>query len=317
MRPLPPAPVFTVEDALAAGWTASALKNAVRRGRVTRLRRGVYTSAPEVDAALQATGAALRHPASVISHRSAALVHGLPLLGPRPPQPELTVRPRGNIDIPAAHVYRATLRRCDTVLVEGAAVTSVARTLVDLARHAPLGTAVAAMDSALNRGLTTVAAIDDVALFCWNWPGIGRARRAMRLIDPLAESPLESISRLTLRRLQVPTPASQVSVLDREHRFVGRGDFYWDEFGVVGEADGRGKYDDRDVLTAEKARQERLEDLGLVVVRWGWSQVTRSPQTLRLRLENGFERGRRRDGSGFPRLWTSVAPPERPQDRRR
>ena len=25
---------------------------------------------------------------------------------------------------------------------------------------------------------------------------------------------------------------------------IGRLDFYWDEFGVVGEADGRAKYDD-------------------------------------------------------------------------
>jgi hypothetical protein len=72
----------------------------------------------------------------------------------------------------------------------------------------------------------------------------------------------------------------------------------------VGEADGRSKYDGRSVLMAEKERQEDFEDLTLVVVRWGWKHVTRQRHVLRRRIENGFERGRLRDRSGFPRLWT-------------
>ena len=71
---------------------------------------------------------------------------------------------------------------------------------------------------------------------------------------------------------------------------VGRCDFYWDEPGVFGEADGRSKYDGRDVLTAEKDRQEALERLGLVCVRWGWSTVRSDPRDLAARVLDAFER---------------------------
>ncbi|MGH8962686.1 MAG: hypothetical protein ACRDWT_16110 [Jatrophihabitantaceae bacterium] len=93
-------------------------------------------------------------------------------------------------------------------------------------------------------------------------------------------------------------------LFDTGGRFVGRADFYWPEFGVVGEADGRMKYDDRTVLLAEKRRREALEALGLIVVRWHWTDVTRRPRLLGERLGVAFERGSRRDRSGFPRQWS-------------
>ncbi|MGH8963294.1 MAG: hypothetical protein ACRDWT_19230, partial [Jatrophihabitantaceae bacterium] len=64
---------------------------------------------------------------------------------------------------------------------------------------------------------------------------------------------------------------TQAQLFDTGGRFVGRADFYWPEFGVVGEADGRMQYDDRTVLLAEKRRREALEALGLIVVRWHWT----------------------------------------------
>ena len=95
-----------------------------------------------------------------------------------------------------------------------------------------------------------------------------------------------------------------IGIFDVAGIFRGRCDFYWDEFGVVGEADGRDKYDGRDVLWDEKERQEDLERLGIVVVRWGWTVATRRAQELRRRLTDGFERGRLRDRSGSPRKWS-------------
>ena len=81
-------------------------------------------------------------------------------------------------------------------------------------------------------------------------------------------------------------------------------DFYWDEFGVAGEADGRGKYDDRDVLSAEKDRQEDLENLRLAVTRWRWEHATMRRAGLRTRILAAFERGRARDRSGLRREWS-------------
>ncbi|MDT4929858.1 MAG: hypothetical protein QOF92_2725 [Pseudonocardiales bacterium] len=304
MRQLPDPTVFTVRDAEACGWTMSALRNAVRHGRIVRVRQGVYTSVPRRSHRVDTVAAARNYPDCTVSHRSAALMHDLPLLGAQPTLVEVTVAPRSNANLPRIHVHRAQLRPPDAVLVDGVAVTSIARTLIDVARHRRLATAVAAIDAALQRGLTTYEELDDVVRSCWNWPGIARARRALHLADHRAESPLESVSRLVIPRLGLPAPEPQITFTDRHGRIVGRGDFYWDEFGVVGEADGRGKYDERPVLTAEKDRQEELEDLGLVAVRWGWRHVQGGQHILRTKLLNGFERGRRRDRSRFPRLWT-------------
>lgn len=92
-------------------------------------------------------------------------------------------------------------------------------------------------------------------------------------------------------------------MVDEFGRSVARLDFYWDEFGVAGETDGRAKYDERAVLTAEKDRQERAEDLAIVFTRWGWADLNR-PQSLRGRIEGAFERGRLRDRSGVRRKWS-------------
>lgn len=305
MRDLPTGPVFTYDDALAAGWTYSALKNAVRHGRLVRVRRGVYMSAPAMSPELAAIAAGRAITGAAVSDRSATLIQGLPLLGARPPLPELTVPPRGNVNHPAVHLYRAALRPEDVVLIGGTRVTSVARTLIDLARHRSLETAVVAMDAALHDRRTTLAELTDVLRFCSTWPGIRRAERAVELCDARSESPLESVSRLVLPRLGVPAPEPQKHIFDRYGLLLGRVDFYWDEVGVAGEADGRSKYDDkRPVYPEEKERQEILEDLGLVIVRWGWDHATSRQHVLRARLENAFERGRHRDRSGFPRLWT-------------
>jgi hypothetical protein len=304
MRALPPAAVFTVDEATAHGWTPSALRNAVRHGRLVRVRRGIYASVFDRRPITDAVAAARSYAGSVVSHRSAALMHGLPLLGSQPPRPELTVAPRSNVNMHGVHAHRATMRDCDVTTVGDTPVTSIARTVVDLARHRQVGTAVAAMDAALHGERVTMTEIEDVLLHAWNWPGIRRAKRAVRLSDGRAESPLESISRLVLQWIRVPPPDLQTNVFDQYSRFAGRADFYWDEFGVVGEADGRSKYDDRTVLVHEKERQEALEDLGLVVVRWDWDYVIRGRIALRDRINSAFDRGRSRDRSGLPRLWT-------------
>ena len=296
--------MFTVAEAYAAGWTPSALKNAVQRGRIERVRRGAYTIRQHITPEISAIAAARTVPHAVVSHRSAALLHGLPLIGARPPLPEITVPPRTRGDVPDVHLHRAQLRADDVVLIGDTPTTSPARTVADLARHRPLSTAVAATDAALHHELMTADQLDDVLRFCWNWPRIRRAQLARRLADGRAESPLESVSRLILPRLGLPAPQIQTHIFDRYGRLLGRADFYWDEFGVVGEADGRSKYDERRVLTDEKDRQEDFENLALVVVRWGWDHARALQHVLRARIEGGFERGRLRDRSGFPRLWT-------------
>lgn len=203
-----------------------------------------------------------------------------------------------------AHLYRATLPPEHLTIVESILVTTVARTLVDIGRSRSTAAAVAAIDAALHGGLVSFDELMDVARFCRTWPGIRRARRAIALADGRAESPLESVSRLVFRWLKLPVPDINPSVYDEFGNFIGRTDFYWDEYGVAGEADGRSKYDSRDVLTREKDRHEGLEDTELYAVRWGWTDITRNPRHTKYRIEQRFERGRVRDATGIRRRWS-------------
>jgi very-short-patch-repair endonuclease len=91
----------------------------------------------------------------------------------------------------------------------------------------------------------------------------------------------------------LPAPELQVALGGASP--VGIVDFYWEDFGVIGEADGLLKYDDApDALRAEKLRQEALENLGFIVVRWTWEEIWRRPDVVEARLRNAFRRGARR-----------------------
>ncbi len=307
MRDLPNSAVFTRAQARSCGWTDAAITRAIDSGRVRRVRHGYLTCNTDPSLVLDIVAAAQACPNGVVSHRSAAALWRIPIVGRRAGRPELTVAPDGIGSLAGAGLYRATLRPDDVESVAGMPVTSPARTAVDLARHLPFTAGVAALDHVLNRRLATADDIDDVLCACWNWPGIRRARHVAAAADGRAESPLESVSRLVFARLGLPAADLQPRIFDARQIFCGRCDFYWDDFGVVGEADGRDKYDGREVLWEEKERQEGLERLGIVVVRWGWTVATKRTQELRNRLGDGFERGRQRDRSGLPRKW-SVRP---------
>jgi hypothetical protein len=202
-------------------------------------------------------------------------------------------RPRGKAKAVGAVLHRATLFDEDLTTRDGVSVRTVPRTVVDLARSVSIRAAVVTLDAALHTGATTPDAVLEVMSRCWNWPGIRRAGRAVRLSDARSESPLESISRLVMRRLRLPTPTLRPRIFSSNGSFIGRVDFYSDEFGVVGEADGDGKYDLLPTsLFEEKRRQEELENQQLGTARWG------GRRRLGNRIDSGIGFARRSSGSG-------------------
>ncbi|HEV7957475.1 MAG: hypothetical protein JWL94_2002 [Microbacteriaceae bacterium] len=69
-------------------------------------------------------------------------------------------------------------------------------------------------------------------------------------------------------------------------------DFWWPEFNLAGEFDGKGKYlrdemlagrTTAEVLLAEKDRENRIRALGPTMVRWDWD-IARSLPLLDARL---------------------------------
>lgn len=279
--------VFSTSQALADGWTSPALRHATASGAIHRLRTGAYqvSDLRTVDQALSAygvqrwehagpaIGAVLTTPGAIASHSTAAVLRKMPMLFV-PKRSCVTVVPWHTGEIARVHVHRCTSAPA-CLPVGRVECTTVGRTGIDLAREHGVVSGVIALDYALHEGLIDYDTLECELGRCTRWPGVLAAREAIARTDPLSESVLESRSRLKLADFGLPDPTMQVSIATAAGRFVGRVDFYWDEFGVVGEADGDVKYDGHDPrpLLQEKRRQEELERLGLGVVRWGTSDL--------------------------------------------
>jgi len=239
-----------------------------------------------------------RHP--VLSHWSAAAIHGLPIIGDWPQRPHRTAGPASG-GRSSANVVRhsALLRDDDVVEVDGFLVTSIARTVLDLAVASDLVSAVTTADNALfvaaRSGATARVSREGLLeTYAKRMPFRGH-RLAMGVIEFAetgAQTPIESVSRVNMWRVGAPRPTLQQAFYDHLG-LIGHADFDFPAHGMVGESDGDLKYLDprfrggrsaEQVVLDEKKREDRLRAIGRRVSRWGWATASH-PEALRRHLE--------------------------------
>ncbi|MGH8889607.1 MAG: type IV toxin-antitoxin system AbiEi family antitoxin domain-containing protein [Acidothermaceae bacterium] len=293
--------VFTATQAIDCGYTRAEIAAAVKAGVWHRLQRGVFIPAAQFGE----FDAVARHVAAVrgvlvstarqtfASHLSAAVVHGLPVLGAIPaqvcvthPGPAIT-RKQG----PVKH-YTGRVRDDERVLVERLPALTVARTVADIARTATFEQGVVVADAALRRGLSRTE-LDAMASSCCRWPGARQLSRVVAFARPEAESPGESLSRIGFAAQGLPVPRLQIEIYDCDG-LIGRADFLWDEMMTIAEFDGRLKYIGPDsgvhVLYDEKRREDRLREAGFEVVRFSWADICNRPAWVAARIRAAFAR---------------------------
>jgi hypothetical protein len=303
----PPSELLLRRDALATGRSDDELGRLVRAGQLSRLRRGAYVDQvlpPDAEAVhrllVRATVAGLRR-AAVVSHQSAAVLHGLPLWDVPLDRVHVTRRPRAWIDTSAVmccHVAR--LRDDEVIEVGGLPVTDPVRTALDLARSLPHEAAVVTLDAALHRGVLSQDALRTRLFDIAGVPGSRSAARAVLAADGRSESVGESRSRVILHRWKLPPSALQHEVRSAHGGLIGRADFAWEEHRLLGEFDGRIKYgrlllpgqDAGDAVFAEKRREDAMRDENWNVVRWVWSELRR-PDRVAARVRRARDRGAR------------------------
>jgi predicted transcriptional regulator of viral defense system len=143
------------------GFNADDLARLSRTGELTRVRRGAYAYAPGNDLAraqqhrrVVVATAPMLLGGSVISHGSAAALHGLPVWQPAVEKVHVTCSRSGHGKRRSlVHVHGAPLPPTDLAVIDGVVITSLARTVLDLARTRPMEEVVAAGDLALRLGL--------------------------------------------------------------------------------------------------------------------------------------------------------------------
>ena len=277
-------------DALAYGQTDAELRSLYTRQGWSKLRPGLYVP-PEFEELtreakhreLVVATAPLLSALASISHQSAAVMHDVPLWSVPFDRVHATRdRPAGGRKTRHLHMHCAPLPDEDVVVIDGVRVTDLARTVCDLARTVPLEQAIVAGDAAMRKGLTRNEIVDGLA-YAEGRHGFRRAQLATQLFDGRSESVGESRSRLALSQLRLPTPQLQTEFFDNAGVLLGRGDFFIEEFGVIGEFDGKVKYgkylrpgvSPGEAVYREKLREDSLRDMGWEVVRWIWSELER------------------------------------------
>jgi hypothetical protein len=305
-RPEPPRLVLR-RRAVADGDSDQEIRRLRHRGGWSALQRGAYlVGAAEPDRrarhllVVRATVAGLRTPA-VVSHGSAAALHDLPLWRVPLEQVHVTRRPPGrSADEARLRSHVARMAPDDVMVIGGIAVTSITRTVVDLARVLPFDAALVVADAALASGATSPGALRAGLDAGAGTRGSRRAGRLVAAADGRSESVGESRSRAVFIEGGLPLPDLQVEVRRPDGVLVGRGDFGWRRQRVLGEFDGRVTYgrllrpgqDAGDAVFAEKRREDALRDEVWGVVRWVWVDLD-APAQLVTRVGRALERGPR------------------------
>lgn len=275
---------------IARGYSDDEIRRICGARRLVSVRRGAYVEPdderllrPEdrhglaVSAAVAQVGAG-----AVVSHASAAVVHGISLWNV--PLDRVHVSRAGTSGgrrSTQLHLHVAPMEPDEVVMVRGVAVTSVAATVAALARTLPFEEAVVIADNALHRRLVDPATLRAALDRYPRRHGAAAAGRVLEFATGLAESPGESRSRVAMLRAGLPMPVLQAPRFSAEGKWLGRVDFWWPEHGVIGEFDGLVKYGRLlkpgqtagDVVVAEKVREDALRETARGMARWTWAEI--------------------------------------------
>lgn len=305
--------VFSAREAAVRAITKDRLRRLTRSGLLVRLADGVYGESSGYEVADTWSGFTLRSraftlacgPAAAAGGWSAAAVLGLPAINAPPEQPLALVPVGSGVDSNnrAGRVRAVSFATEHRSYANGCRVTSAARTVVDVARTAPRADALVIADAALST-VTTAAELQAVLAFEAGWRGIGAAAWVVAHADGRAESPLETLGRLTFVEHGLPLPISNAWIDTARGRY--RVDHLLPDRWLVFEGDGSLKYDNRldagRVVADQREREWLLRELGLEVVRYGWELARYDRNELAARFGTAIERCPVR-GEPFPWSW--------------
>lgn len=303
--------VITSRMAQDAGVRPSEIRRAILAGQLVRVRRGAYVAAPLWNGSmphnrhrlLVIATARLSPRPLVVSNLSAAAMHKLPTIGVWPTSVhtlEPGVAGGASASLLTSHAGPAS----EVVVIDGVTVTTVTRTLVDIAATQPFERSVVAMDTALRRlgvkgdasgGGVRKALLEELESISPRY-GRRRAEEAIMFSDGRSESPGESLSRVRFKQLGFVVPTLQVRFLRANNGRDAVVDFFWKGARTAGEFDGKQKYtrgrfipDDielGEVVFQEKRREDALRRTCVdSVARWVWDEVRAADVFFRLMNE--------------------------------
>lgn len=214
------------------------------------------------------------------SHLSAALIHELPVSVINERRAEVT-RPTVSRTYTNLRVRRRAIPQTQKVKIGIYPVTSLERTLIDVARDSPLHVSVPMLDHVLRCDSTNLAEIRSAVSACAEVEGGRSVEDALKLADGRRESVAESVCAVRFFEFGIVGFVPQVNIFDDAGSWLGRVDFCHEKAKVIVEVDGMGKYglgsgDPKWEIEKEKLRESALSAAGYLVIRLTWRQLFRS-----------------------------------------
>jgi predicted transcriptional regulator of viral defense system len=277
--------VFTTLQLAGVGLSTSAVHSRVRRSRLHRVHAGVYALVPpsllsregRFMAAVLACG-----PGAVLSHRSAAALHGL----------RRTERVGIDVTIPGdAHrghpgidVHRSrTLTAADVTIVGGIPCTTIARTVLDIAEVILPRQLERVFEQAEQEEVLDFRALEEQIERNSTRVGAGRIRAMMNKYQAsigVTFSELERNFKAMIRPAGIPMPVVNHFIVLPDGEPAIRADFYWPEHRAVVETDGWRTHRTWWAFQRDRRNDQRLIFAGYPVTRLTYEQIHTEPDRL-------------------------------------
>lgn len=278
--------VVSSAQLLRLGYSKSAIGRAAATKRLHRIHRGVYAVGHK---RLSGHGRCLAAVlgcgrGAMLSHSSAAWLWGLVPTCSLPV--EVSVPRRGHRRSSIRVHHAPALGDEDRVLREHIPVTSMSRTLLDLAASVPSRQLERAIERSEQLKLFDLRDIDSLLARTVGHPGTGRLRRALNLYrEPaVTRSPLERRFLALVREAGLPIPSVNVFVAGYEL------DMYWEREHFAVELDGYEHHGTRGAFERDRVRQEELKLAGIEMIRLTARRLAQEPTLVMERLATLLER---------------------------
>ena len=286
--------LVTMEQAITAGISREAVRRRARAGTLIEMAPQVFrvSGAPRswqqraMAASLWVGGN------GAVARGAAAALHRLDGFGP--PMVMFVSTPR-RLDAPdrLLRVHRTPFWTDeDRIEVSGIGITSIERTLIDVAGAIGEERLEVAVEDALRRRLTDPGKIMD-RLQALPANQHGRAALTRVLTERGAEKPAESALEVKAARLLrdngYPPPLRQ-KVLDDDGRFVGRVDLVWPERRLILEVDSFRFHSGRQAWDRDRERRNALTALGWIVLQVTSKMLDQHKDELLRNLARAFYR---------------------------
>jgi very-short-patch-repair endonuclease/predicted transcriptional regulator of viral defense system len=255
-----------IEGRLARGWLHRIYAGVYAVGRRSLDRRGRWM------AAVLSAG-----PAAVLSHRSAAQLWGL--LPPSSQAPEVTRSTRFH-SRERLRAHCSLVREDEIAIVERIPVTSVPRTILDLASDVSRRAVENALNAAEVRQLRDALSIPDLLERYPRRPGSAMLRELVGdgVAAGVTRSSLEERFAALLATTDLPRPRLNANIAIRDRFFEV--DCLWAEQRVIVELDGRDTHATRRAFERDRERDRLLLVDGWRVVRITWRQLDKDAAAI-------------------------------------